>query len=43
MGEFRWWSPAALATTAETVYPEGLGELVVGWRRAGLVTFAGPA
>ena len=43
MGEFRWWSPVDLATTAETVYPEGLGELVVGWRRAGLVTIAGPA
>lgn len=43
MGEFRWWSPADLAATAETVYPEGLGELVGGWRRAGLVTRAGPA
>ena len=40
MGEFRWWSPAELAGTAETVYPEGLGELVAGWRLAGLVTRA---
>jgi 8-oxo-dGTP pyrophosphatase MutT (NUDIX family) len=38
MGEFRWWSLADLAGTAETVYPEGLGELVAGWRLGGLVT-----
>ncbi|MHA6763110.1 NUDIX hydrolase [Streptacidiphilus sp. PAMC 29251] len=26
--ELRWWSPAQLAATAETVYPEGLGSLL---------------
>ena len=43
MGEFRWWSPADLAGTDETVYPDALGELVARWRRAGLVTPADPS
>jgi len=28
--ELRWWSPAELASTSETIYPEGLRELLPG-------------
>lgn len=38
MQEFRWWSSDELATTEETVYPEGFAELLATWRRDGRLT-----
>lgn len=38
MIDFRWWSANDLLTIPETVYPEGLGELVATWRRDGKIT-----